>query len=130
MHIQPRKIIEVPAVVEPHLGTSYNPPADAHRELLLKAHEIEEKRISEAEKLAEVKTRMEKARVDADDGNSGVPGMKVDIAPAVEEEQEPAEIFSKPAPERKTKQQRRKAAKVLAEVRRTCILYSFFDILT
>ncbi|KAK0447200.1 hypothetical protein EV421DRAFT_1733755 [Armillaria borealis] len=114
-HIQPQKIIEVPAVVEPHLGTSYNPPADAYHELLLKAHEIEEKRISDAEKLMEVKTRMEKARVDVDDGSSGVPRMKVDIATAVKEEQEPVEIFSKPAPERKTKQQRRKAAKVLAE---------------
>ncbi|KAG7445321.1 P60-like protein [Guyanagaster necrorhizus] len=116
-HSQPRKIIEVPAVVEPHLGTSYNPPADAHRELLLKAHGIEEKRIAEAEKLAEVKHRMENARVGEDDGNSGVPGMKVDIATTVDEEEEPSETFSKPAPERKTKQQRRKAAKVLAEKR-------------
>ncbi|KAG7439418.1 P60-like protein, partial [Guyanagaster necrorhizus] len=105
--------LSVPAVVEPHLGTSYNPPADAHRELLLRAHEIEERRIAEAEKLTEVKNQMENARVGEDDGNSGVPGMKVDIATTVEEEEEPSETFSKPALERKMKQQRRKAAKVL-----------------
>ncbi|KIJ93614.1 hypothetical protein K443DRAFT_12742, partial [Laccaria amethystina LaAM-08-1] len=48
-------IIQVPAIVEPHQGTSYNPPVEAHREPILKTYEAEEKRLREAEKLAEMK---------------------------------------------------------------------------
>ncbi|KAF7345354.1 Ribosome biogenesis protein NOP53 [Mycena venus] len=57
VHSHPRDKIEVPAILEPHQGTSYNPPAVAHQELLLKAHEIEEKRVEKAAKLAETKAK-------------------------------------------------------------------------
>ncbi|KAL1745144.1 ribosome biogenesis protein Nop53/GLTSCR2 [Schizophyllum fasciatum] len=46
----PREIINVPAVEAPHAGASYNPPVEAHQDLLLEAHKAEERRIAEEEK--------------------------------------------------------------------------------
>ncbi|KAJ7669742.1 ribosome biogenesis protein Nop53/GLTSCR2 [Mycena olivaceomarginata] len=101
-HAHPRHKIEVPAILEPHQGTSYNPPADAHQELLLKAHGIEEKRVEKAAKLAETKEKIDQA--------TPVP---IDID---EDEEASAEVISKKMPERKTKAQRNKAARVLAQL--------------
>lgn len=112
-------MVDIPAVVEPHLGTSYNPPVSAHQELLLQAHTAEEKRILEAEKNAEVKNRMQQARhVEGSDDLVGAPGMQLDIPTEDAEEEGGVEETShaKSMPERKTKQQKRKAAKALAEV--------------
>ncbi|KAF8921183.1 tumor suppressor protein Gltscr2 [Mucidula mucida] len=119
VYTKPRDLIEVPAVVEPHLGTSYNPPVHAHQELLLKAHEIEEKRVLEAEKQAVVKKRMEQARVDANAEDIGALGMTLDAptADTIDVEEDATISFAKAMPERKTKQQRRKAEKALAEKR-------------
>lgn len=118
VYTKPRDLIEVPAVVEPHLGTSYNPPVHAHQELLLKAHEIEEKRVLEAAKQAVVKKRMEQARVDANAEDIGALGMTLDAptADTIDVEEDATISFAKAMPERKTKQQRRKAEKALAEV--------------
>ena len=115
-------MIDVPAVVEPHQGTSYNPPVDAHQDLLRKAHEVEERRVAEAEKLAETKKKMEAARIDADDEvDEALPaGMKVDSVAddGVEEEQEEEEQgVVRKQPKAKSKAQKNKAAKLLAEVR-------------
>ncbi|KIK00964.1 hypothetical protein K443DRAFT_592145 [Laccaria amethystina LaAM-08-1] len=45
-----RDIIQVPAIVESNQGTSYNPPAEAHQERILKATTgAAEKRLREAE---------------------------------------------------------------------------------
>ncbi|KAJ6485690.1 ribosome biogenesis protein Nop53/GLTSCR2 [Mycena sanguinolenta] len=118
VHAHPRHTIEVPAILEPHQGTSYNPPADAHQELLLKASEIEGKRVEKAAKLAETKAKIDQATVEAGDETSGVPpGMKVDLI--VEDDEDPAstEVIAKKMPERKTKAQRNKAAKLLAQKR-------------
>ena len=46
----PREIINVPAVEAPHAGASYNPPLEAHQDLLLVAYKVEQQRIAEAEK--------------------------------------------------------------------------------
>jgi hypothetical protein len=124
----PRSLIELPAVEEPHQGTSYNPPLTAHQELLLKAHQLEMKRLEEEHALAQIEAKFGRARVttvtDDDDVEAGVaPGMTVDDnnnnhdddnaeAPASGEEAVP-----KPLPKRKTKQQRNKAARLKAEVR-------------
>ncbi|KAF8212516.1 ribosome biogenesis protein Nop53/GLTSCR2 [Mycena galopus ATCC 62051] len=120
VHSHPRHKIEVPAILEPHQGTSYNPPADAHHELLIKASEIEGKRVEKAAKLAETKAKIDQATVEAGDETVGVPpGMKVAIP--MEEDEDPAaateEVIPKKMPERKTKAQRNKAAKVLAQKR-------------
>ncbi|KAJ2916207.1 hypothetical protein MD484_g4187, partial [Candolleomyces efflorescens] len=119
---KPRDMIDVPAVVEPHQGTSYNPPVDAHLELLRKAHEAEERRVAEAERLAETKKKMEAARMDADDdGHGALPsGMRLDAAADDEgeeeqEEEEQAVVRKQPKP--KSKAQKNKAAKLLAEKR-------------
>ncbi|KAL1685541.1 hypothetical protein GGG16DRAFT_66086 [Schizophyllum commune] len=46
----PREIINVPAVEAPHAGASYNPPLEAHQDLLLEAYKVEQQRIAEEEK--------------------------------------------------------------------------------
>ncbi|KAF7357047.1 Ribosome biogenesis protein NOP53 [Mycena venus] len=104
VHSHPRDKIEVPAILEPHQGTSYNPPA----------------RVEKAAKLAETKAKIDQATVEAGDEVLGVPpGMKVDEPLPVDEDEDPsaAEVIPKKMPERKTKAQRNKAAKVLAQKR-------------
>lgn len=78
------------------------------------------------EKMAEVKKKMEGARVSAleEYDMSVAPGMKVQEIGDAEMDEETNERgegeTSKKVPERKTKSQRKKAARVLAEV---CLLY-------
>ena len=119
-------MINVPAIVEPHQGTSYNPPVDAHQELLLKAAAVEEKRLKDVEKLAAVKAKMDSAlRVTDGLNNLGAAGMTVtplnDSDNTREEEAEEAEgkdsILPRKITNRKTTAQKNKAARVLAEVR-------------
>ncbi|KAJ8507147.1 hypothetical protein ONZ45_g10458 [Pleurotus djamor] len=117
----PKDIVEIPAIADPHQGTSYNPLASAYQDLLLTAHQAEEKRVEELAKMAVIKERMAKARIYEEEGPVvGVIGMKLDV-PGEEAEPEPTvnEIsIAKPAPERKTKAQRNKAAKLQAERRK------------
>ncbi|KIY72215.1 P60-like protein [Cylindrobasidium torrendii FP15055 ss-10] len=122
-HPKVRDQVESAAVLDPHVGTSYNPPVNAHQDLLLKAHAREEKRVQDAAKLALVKNRMDQARANQVDSNSGVFGMKLDTPKDGDEEEgnegnaEGTETHTRPQPARKTKQQRKKAAKQLAERR-------------
>ncbi|KAJ7678262.1 ribosome biogenesis protein Nop53/GLTSCR2 [Mycena polygramma] len=121
VHGHPRDKIEVPAILEPHQGTSYNPPADAHQELILKAAEMEEKRVEKAAKLAETKTKIDSATVDPAGEILGVPsGMKLDVPTAMDQDEEvpvASEVIPKKMPERKTRAQRNKAAKILVQKR-------------
>ncbi|EEB95888.1 hypothetical protein MPER_05073, partial [Moniliophthora perniciosa FA553] len=114
----PRKYIQLSAVPVPHAGMSYNPPVNAHQELLLQAHSIEEKRVKELEKTKEIKERMERSKALEEIGADGdvPPGMTIDESREGDEEQEPSEAIKKNMPQRKTNAQRRKAAKVLEEV--------------
>ncbi|KAJ8472378.1 hypothetical protein ONZ45_g16675 [Pleurotus djamor] len=117
----PKDIIEIPAIVDPHQGTSYNPLASAYQDLLLTAHQAEEKRVEELAKMAAIKEKMAKARIYEEEGPVvGVIGMKLDVPGEVAEPEPTVEEISiaKPAPERKTKAQRNKAAKLLAERRK------------
>ena len=109
--------------MEPHQGTSYNPPVNAHQELLEKAASIEMKRLRDAEKMAEVKTKMEDAKLTQEDYDMSVaPGMKVqELYGEEEEEEQPEEdeevsASTKRVPERKTKAQRNRAARLHTEV--------------
>jgi nucleolar protein 53 len=124
-----RAAIALPAVPAPHAGTSYNPPEAAHTELLRAAHEAELRRVQEAEALEAMKARILSARHAGGDGGGGAPGMLIDKPGEGVEEQEdsvPADQSqdgldataktTKSAPQRKTKQQRRKAEKLRAEV--------------
>ncbi|KAF9461790.1 ribosome biogenesis protein Nop53/GLTSCR2 [Collybia nuda] len=116
----PKDVIAVPAISEPHQGTSYNPPVDAHQALLLEAHEKEERRVREAEKLAKVKEKIESARTEAVEENPAVaPGMTVDDAAHDEEDVggDGEGVVGKKPPPRKTQSQRKKAARLLAEKR-------------
>ncbi|KAF8153315.1 ribosome biogenesis protein Nop53/GLTSCR2 [Crassisporium funariophilum] len=117
----PRDLIDVPAIVEPHQGTSYNPPVDAHQELLFQAAAIEEKRMKDLERMAVTKTKMSSAVEEPEDYDMSVaPGMKVQVSVEedADEDQELEEtIESTKNPERKTKSQRNKAARVLKERR-------------
>ena len=125
-------MITLPAVPAPHAGTSYNPPAVAHTELLRTAHEAELRRVQEAEALEVTKMRILGARhPNGDSGDVGAQGMLID-KPGNEEDgaiseqpsaNEPGQDDSagigsgNTARRRKTKQQRRKAEKLRAEVR-------------
>jgi nucleolar protein 53 len=126
----PRAAIALPAVPAPHAGTSYNPPEAAHTELLRAAHEAELRRVQEAEALEATKARFLSARhADGGSGDGGAPGMLIDKPGEGVEEQEvsvPADQSqdgldaaaktTKSVPQRKTKQQRRKAEKLRVEV--------------
>ena len=119
MRTNTRDLIKVPAVREPHQGTSYNPPADAHHELLLKAASIEQKRVAEAEKLAEVKAKMEACRiVDNLGGDFLAAGMTLqEIDDQGQKEDDPVDSLAQTTamPTRKTKAQRNREARQSAE---------------
>jgi nucleolar protein 53 len=88
---------------------------------LEKAASLEMKRLRDAEKMAEVKTKMEEAKLTQEDYDMSVaPGMKVQELHGEEEEQleegEEVSASTKRVPERKTKAQRNRAARLLAEV--------------
>jgi hypothetical protein len=122
----------LPAVPAPHAGTSYNPPEAAHTELLRAAHEAELRRVQEAEALEAMKARILSARHAGGGGDGGAPGMLIDKpGEGVEEQEEQEDSIptdqsedgldataktTKSVPQRKTKQQRRKAEKLRAEV--------------
>ena len=117
-------MINVPAIVEPHQGTSYNPPVDAHQELLLKAAAVEEKRLKSVEKLAAVKAKIDAQGTDGlnDFGAAGMTvAAQTDSENAREEEAEEGDdqalSLSRKFANRKTKAQKNKAARVIAEVR-------------
>ncbi|KAF8624704.1 hypothetical protein AX17_007035 [Amanita inopinata Kibby_2008] len=117
----PKQVIDVPAITEPHQGTSYNPPVNAHQELLLRAHEEGEKRQREAEKLAEFKEKIDKLRQEVNEEDEGLArGMKLDEVHSEEEGEKEGDssiISQRKVSERKTKKQRQRAAKVLSEQR-------------
>lgn len=100
------------AVHVPEQGASYNPAYEAHQDLLQTAHDREVKRAQDIEKVEEVRRRMEAAWENAEDG------MRVDMDDEYEDEDEQEADVLGPVrpPQRKTAQQRRKAARALAEV--------------
>lgn len=86
-----------------------------------KAAALEIKRLRDAEKMAEVKTKMEEAKLTQEDYDMSVaPGMTVQELNGDEEEQpeedEEVSESTKRVPERKTKAQRNRAARLLEEV--------------
>jgi nucleolar protein 53 len=130
----PRATIALAAVPSPHPGTSYNPPEAAHTALLRAAHEAELRRAQEAEALEATKVRILGARqADSSSGDGGVQGMLLDKPSTVADQNssldqteqgepdaagtEGIHSATKPVLKRKTKQQRRKAEKLRAEVR-------------
>ncbi|KAH6877431.1 ribosome biogenesis protein Nop53/GLTSCR2 [Coprinopsis sp. MPI-PUGE-AT-0042] len=119
---KPRDQIDVPAVLEPHQGTSYNPPVEAHQELLVKAAEIEAKKVAELEKMAETKKKMEAAKL-REDGYDWTlpPGMQLDRISQVssddDEEGGEAVVPRAKQSKMKTQAQKNRAARVAAEQR-------------
>ena len=113
----PRSVIEIPAVSAPHQGASYNPPAEAHQDLLRAAHEVEEEESKDADRGRDVHERMTRARQLGDVIQEGLPpGMSLHEVEEEEKEEETATPLVKPAPSRKTKQQRKRAQRALEEV--------------
>lgn len=116
-----RDQIAIPAVSEPHPGISYNPPVNAHQELIAHAAAEEEKRLKEQDNLAKVKIKMEEARLENSDAigtSRGAPGMKIDepLDEDVKEEEADNAIVKPLSLQRKTKAQRNREAKLLSEV--------------
>ena len=129
---QIRDIIEIPAIDEPHQGSSYNPPVEAHTELITKANQAEEKRFEEAERLKAIKEKISGAVGDGVPGQDGVPaGMVVDEnVDSDEEDAVDVDVpLRKKLPARKTKQQRAKAARQIAEVNLSSLSGSFAVVL-
>ncbi|OCH90470.1 tumor suppressor protein Gltscr2 [Obba rivulosa] len=114
-----RKKIAVPAVPSPHEGTSYNPPVISHQELLRTAVEIEERRQKDAEELEQLHAKHEQVRNLQYEPSGGAAGMAVDEVREDEKGEENTEEVRLPKkmPERKTKQERKKAEKLRAEKR-------------
>ncbi|TFK52820.1 tumor suppressor protein Gltscr2 [Heliocybe sulcata] len=117
-----RSVIQIPAVSEPHVGTSYNPPAEAYQELLLSAVQIEEKRTKEAEKLKLWQEKVDLARKFAtEEEKEGVPrGMSVGEGEDADEDEEREREreegpVAKKTPQRKTKKERKKAQRLRKE---------------
>ncbi|EIN14662.1 P60-like protein [Punctularia strigosozonata HHB-11173 SS5] len=121
VHTHPRRVIELPAIAEPHQGVSYNPALTAHQELLRKAHEIEERRQQEAQKNEEWNARLQKIRNLNAEVQEGVPaGMTVEDVEANDDqsEEDTTEVPApKKVPARKTKKDRARAAKLREEKR-------------
>lgn len=113
-------MIDVPAVSVPHPGASYNPPVQAHEELLMEAYKVEQRKQEEADRLSEARKMIEEARTFAvADVTEGVPaGMVID---EIQDDGEPTPntpaVVPKRPPVKKTKQQRARIAKQKAEVR-------------
>lgn len=125
--LQPSRDIDIPAINVPHPGTSYNPSVQSHQSLLRAAHNVEVVREAEAQKWRDAKAAVEAIRAARvlEEGESYDPSGAMAIDVPVEEEAvvnvEVAESVEAPVrktPVRKTQLQRRKAAKVLAEVRK------------
>jgi nucleolar protein 53 len=115
----PRDVIEIPAVLDPHQGSSYNPPAAAHDELIMEACRLERRRQEEADRLAEVRRKVADARALATGVTEGLPlGMTLDEIPTDGETivQHDA-VVPKKSSTRKTKQQRAKALRLREEKR-------------
>ena len=109
-------MVELPAVPIPHQGASYNPPAEAHLDLLRTAHQVEEEGLKGADEGRDVHERMLKARQLGSVTQEGLPtGMALHEVEE-EEEEEVTVPLVKPAPSRKTKQQRRKMRRALEQV--------------
>lgn len=115
----PRDAIDVPAVPVPPQGASYNPPVQAHEQLLLEAYQIEKRKQDEADRLAEYREQIDGAQQNSPgcivDGVP--PGMTVDEI--LEDVDEPAPTDTAVVPPRasarKTKQQRTRILKQKAE---------------
>ncbi|CAE6440221.1 unnamed protein product [Rhizoctonia solani] len=103
------------SVVHPEAGMSYNPTYEDHQELLRTAHEREAKRVEDAEKVEAVRRRMEAAWEHKGDGI--LEGMLIDVGEEDEEDEEAEQLDPVKPPQRKTAQQRKKAARALAEKR-------------
>lgn len=113
-------MIDVPAVSVPHPGASYNPPVQAHEELLMEAYKMEQRRQEEADRLLEARKKIEQAQAfAANDATEGIPaGMVIDeIQDDGEMDTNTPAVVPKRLPARKTKQQRARMVKQKAEVR-------------
>jgi nucleolar protein 53 len=105
--------------MEPHQGSSYNPPAAAHEELIIEACKVERRRQEEADRMAEVRRKVAEARARAPNVTDGLPlGMTLDEIPQDDGEPDPEQdaVVPKKPSAPKTKQQRAKALRLRAEV--------------
>ncbi|KAL4072336.1 P60-like protein [Scleroderma citrinum] len=115
----PRDIIDVPAVLVPPQGASYNPAVQAHGELLLEAYQVEKRKQDEADRLAEYRKQIDQARQTSfgDVADDVPPGMIVDEIQEDADEPIPTDeaVVPRRPLARKTKQQRTRMLKQKAE---------------
>jgi nucleolar protein 53 len=100
---------------------SYNPSASSHQELVMKAYSLELGRVRQAKKLAEVKEKIDRAKLNAVDARDGLPpGMSLDVPHNSDDDGQETQDDAIPrrSTRPKTTKQRRKAAKLRKEVPR------------
>ncbi|GJJ14638.1 hypothetical protein Clacol_008904 [Clathrus columnatus] len=112
--LHPNNTIQLPAVVEPHQGTSYQPPPTARKELILSAHEVELRKETEKAKYESIKEKMLAAVPDDGMTVDNLELQPEETGQGAEMERVTHRLTSQP---RKTQKQRRKAAQLLAERR-------------
>ncbi|KAJ3890038.1 ribosome biogenesis protein Nop53/GLTSCR2 [Lentinula edodes] len=114
----PRSLISLPAVPLPHAGTSYNPPVQAHTELLHRAHDQEEVRLREDIRWKEIGQAIKDGVTTQTDLVSVVEEMvSHNLEEDVDKEEKEETLPLRKIPQRKTKAERRKATKLLVQKR-------------
>ncbi|KAJ4480474.1 ribosome biogenesis protein Nop53/GLTSCR2 [Lentinula edodes] len=114
----PRSLISLPAVPLPHAGTSYNPPVQAHTELLHRAHDQEEVRLREDIRWKEIGQAIKDGVTTQPDLVSVVEEMvSHNLEEDVDKEEKEETLPPRKIPQRKTKAERRKATKLLVQKR-------------
>ncbi|KAI6100910.1 P60-like protein [Pisolithus croceorrhizus] len=116
----PRDIIDAPAVSLPPEGASYNPPVQAHNDLVLEAYAVEKRKQNEAHNLAIYREKIELAKENASNAEDVPAGMSVDDGAANDEVEEKEELTGDAVMHRrkmvkKTKQQRAKMMRLRAD---------------
>ncbi|KAI6019126.1 P60-like protein [Pisolithus marmoratus] len=111
-------VIDAPAVSLPPEGASYNPPVQAHHDLVLQAYTVEKRKQEELDNLASFREKIERAKENASNAEDVPIGMTVDDGVADDENEGEVKgdgVVQKRKTVKKTKQQRARAMKLRAE---------------
>ncbi|KAI5984074.1 P60-like protein [Pisolithus albus] len=116
----PRDIIDAPAVSLPPEGASYNPPVQAHNDLVLEAYAVEKRKQEELHNLASYREKIELPKGNVGSAEDVPAGMTVDDGVADDEGEDEGDLKGDAVVQRrktvkKTKQQRARMMKLRAE---------------
>ncbi|KAI6039171.1 P60-like protein [Pisolithus marmoratus] len=113
-----RDVIDAPAVSLPPEGASYNPPVQAHHDLVLEAYTVEKRKQEELDNLVSFREKIERAKENASNAEDVPIGMSVDDGVVDDEDEGEVKgdgVVQRRKTVKKTKQQRARAMKLRAE---------------